>query len=235
MSLAARSAPVSIPSRAIFSAPRGPMPWKRRIGNPATYAVPSPGRITHSPSGLFSSLASLARNLLYETPALAVSPVCGADLGADDLGDTRRRPDPAQVVGDVEIGLVERERFDVRGEAEEDRADLPRDLLVDIEARLAEHQSRAQPRRPHRRHRRAYPERARLVARGRDHPALGRAADRDRLAAQRWVVALLDAGVERVHVDMDDLAQPGRRLVVLVAGPAAHAGDYSAIPSRRTP
>ena len=33
MSLAARSAPVSMPSRAIFSAPRGPTPWKRRTGS----------------------------------------------------------------------------------------------------------------------------------------------------------------------------------------------------------
>lgn len=64
MSLAARSAPVSIPSLAILSAPRGPTPWKRRTGSLATKAAPSPGRITQSPSGLFWSLASLARNLL---------------------------------------------------------------------------------------------------------------------------------------------------------------------------
>ena len=50
--------------RAIFSAPRGPTPWKRRTGSTATNRAPSPGRITQSPSGLFWSLASLARNLL---------------------------------------------------------------------------------------------------------------------------------------------------------------------------
>ena len=63
-SLAAMSAPVSIPSRAIFSAPLGPTPWKRRIGSDWTNAAPWPGRITQMPSGLFWSLASLARNLL---------------------------------------------------------------------------------------------------------------------------------------------------------------------------
>ena len=45
-------------------APRGPMPWKRRTGRVATKRAPSPGRITHRPSGLFWSLAILARNLL---------------------------------------------------------------------------------------------------------------------------------------------------------------------------
>ena len=33
------------------------------------------------------------------------------------------------------------------------------------------------------------------------------AADRDRPAPQRRVVALFDARVKRVHVDMDDLAR----------------------------
>jgi hypothetical protein len=35
---------------------------------------------------------------------------------------------------------------------------------------------------------------------------LGRAADGDRLALQGRIVALLDRGVERVHVEVDDLA-----------------------------
>ena len=59
-----RSAPVSMPSRAIFSAVFGPTPWKRLTGSAATKASPLPGGITHRPSGLFWSEASLARNLL---------------------------------------------------------------------------------------------------------------------------------------------------------------------------
>jgi hypothetical protein len=48
------------------------------------------------------------------------------------------------------------------------------------------------------------------VARGRDDAAFPCTADRDRLPAQLRVVALLDRCVERIHVDMDDLARPGR-------------------------
>jgi hypothetical protein len=32
-------------------------------------------------------------------------------------------------------------------------------------------------------------------------------ADRDRAVTELWIVALLDRRIERVHVDMDDLAQ----------------------------
>ena len=48
-------------------------------------------------------------------------------------------------------------------------------------------------------------ERARLVARGGDDAApVGASADRDRLPAQRRIVALLDRRVEGVHVDVHD-------------------------------
>jgi len=41
----------------------------------------------------------------------------------------------------------------------------------------------------------------------RDNPALRPPAYRDRLAAQFGRIALLDAGIERIHVDVDDLAE----------------------------
>ena len=44
-------------------------------GSASTKPGPMRGVITNSPSGLFWSDASLARNLLYDTPAEAVSPV----------------------------------------------------------------------------------------------------------------------------------------------------------------
>ena len=48
---------------------------------------------------------------------------------------------------------------------------------------------------------------ARLVACGRDDAAaIGPAADGDRLAAQRRIVALFNRRVERVHVDVEDAA-----------------------------
>lgn len=166
-------------------------------------------------------------NLLYETPALAVSPVSALDPRADQLGDPRRRTDPADVGGDVEIGFVETQRLDVRGVVLEDRADPVRDLLVDLEPRLAEDQVRTQPHRDRRSHRRTHPEPPRFVARRRNHAPFGRAADRQRLAPQGRVVALFDAGVERIHVDMDDLAQ-AERFVGGIGGRVGHDGPFSA-------
>jgi len=64
---------------------------------------------------------------------------------------------------------------------------------------------------------------ARFVARGRDDAAFPRSADRDRLPAQLRIVALFDRCVERIHVDMDDLARScgrlGRRAVRALFGP----------------
>ncbi len=68
-------------------------------------------------------------------------------------------------------------------------------------------QGRAEPDRLGHRHGRADAEGPRLVAGRRDHAALRRlTADRERLAAQRRVVALFDRRVEGVHVDVKDAA-----------------------------
>jgi hypothetical protein len=48
---------------------------------------------------------------------------------------------------------------------------------------------------------------ARFVARGRDHAAFARSADRDRPPAQLRIITLFDRCVERIHVDMDDFAR----------------------------
>ena len=64
-----------IPAACIRAAVAGPTPWNFVTGSAATNASPSPGWIANWPSGLFCSEASLARNLLYDTPAEAVSPV----------------------------------------------------------------------------------------------------------------------------------------------------------------
>jgi hypothetical protein len=130
----------------------------------------------------------------------------GEDAGADLAGDVGGERHVLEVGRDVEIGLVERQRLDQRRVLQEDRADLARHLLVDVEARLDEHQLRAEPLGGRRRHGRAHAELARLVACRHHHAALAAAADRDRLAAQRRVVALLHRRIERIHVEMDDLA-----------------------------
>jgi hypothetical protein len=55
------------------------------------------------------------------------------------------------------------------------------------------------------------PERPSFIACRRDHAGFARSADRDRLAAQFRVIALFDGCVERIRVDMDDLAQDPTR------------------------
>ena len=59
---------------------------------------------------------------------------------------------------------------------------------------------------------------ARFVARGSHDAALGRTAYRYRLAAELRIVALLDGRVERIHVDVDDLAMRRRRDAPLRVG-----------------
>src|SRR5690606_26622948 len=98
------------------------------------------------------------------------------------------------------------QRLHQSGVLAEDRLHLARDRLVAREVRRHEYRLRAQPLGPRRRHRRTYAVASRLVG--------GRAHDRPwtapghhhRAAAQRRIVALLHRGVERVHVDVDDLA-----------------------------
>jgi hypothetical protein len=62
----------------------------------------------------------------------------------------------------------------------------------------------------------------RFVACGCDDTSFARSADRDRLPAQLRIVTLFDRRVERIHVDMDDFAQPlrlGRGFFRVVFGP----------------
>ena len=71
-----------------------------------------------------------------DTPALAVSPVSARIARADQLGDAGGGADPAQVVGDIEIGLIKAERFDQRGEVgERSRGSGCDTAVIDLEAR----------------------------------------------------------------------------------------------------
>jgi len=86
------------------------------------------------------------------------------DLGADRERDIARQRNPLQVFRDVEIGLVERERFYDRRVLGEDLSDLLRDGLVDLEARFHEDQVRTLPLRRHRWHGGSHPKLAGFVA-----------------------------------------------------------------------
>src|SRR4051812_12247810 len=124
------------------------------------------------------------------------------DLGGDPAGPGNA----LQVLGEVEIGLVEREGFDERGVFLVDLPDLAGNRPVDLEARRHEDEFGTEAKRLHRGHGGADAELPRLVAGGGYDAALARAADGNRPPAQRRIVALLDAGIEGVEVDMADLA-----------------------------
>ena len=128
------------------------------------------------------------------------------DARANFLSGRRGGRQAAQVLRDVEIGLVERQRLDQRRVIRKDRVDLARDGAIDVEARPHEHQFGALAHRRGRRHRRAHAEGAGLVARRGDDASLGAVADRDGTPSKRRIVALLDRRIEGVHVDVDDLA-----------------------------
>jgi hypothetical protein len=130
------------------------------------------------------------------------------DGQADPVADLRAQPrrdgdrlarDPAQPA-DVEKGLVDGDSLHYgRGVAEDLEDGLAR-LGVGRHPRWHHDRVRAQPARLPAVHRGAHPECLRLIARRQHHAA----ADDHRLAAQPRVVTLLDRGVERVEVGMQD-------------------------------
>jgi hypothetical protein len=130
---------------------------------------------------------------------------------ADLLGDLRRQADSFQILGDVEIGLVERQGLDDRAIGGEDFPDLQGDGLVSVEARFDEDQIGAFSLGGDGRHRGMNPELPRLIACRRHDAAFARSANRDRLAAQLGIIALFHRRVERVHIDMDDFTAAARR------------------------
>ncbi len=128
-----------------------------------------------------------------------------ADLAPDDARRLGRGREAGELLGDVEVGLVERQRLDERRVAKEDRPHPPRHLLVAREVGRHEDRLRTLALRGDRRHRRADPEPPRLVRRRADHRPRPRPGDHDRLPPELRPVPLLDRSVEGVHVDVDDL------------------------------
>ena len=149
----------------------------------------------------------MARNLLGATPADAVRPVSSRIRGLQTLGHgapERQRPG---VVGDVEIGLVERQRLDQRRHLTIDREDLRRHRTVLLEFGPDDDQMGTQAHGVRHRHGRPNAELARLVAGRRDDaPAGRRSAHHHRLAPKRRVVALFHGCVEGIHVHMQNPA-----------------------------
>ena len=195
-----------MPSASSFASITLPTPGMRATGSGARKASTSCGRITNSPFGLRQSEAILARNLLGATPADAVSCRCLVYFLSYCLRRRGGRGLRRLGFGDIKISLVQRQRFNQVGVAQENFAHAFRCGAVPSEIRSDENRIRAQTRRAQCRHGRANSERACLV-RGRAHYRARTApGDDDGFAAQRRIVALLDRSVKRIHVDVDDLA-----------------------------
>ena len=108
--------------------------------------------------------------------------------------------------GEIEEGLIDRERLDEGRGLEHEPAHFPADGLVLAHVGPDDGRLRAKLERLEHRHGRAHAIDARDIAGGRDHAALP-AADDDRLVAQLRVVALLHAGIEGIAVDVRDREQ----------------------------
>jgi hypothetical protein len=134
---------------------------------------------------------------------------------SDDPAETARAPVGDSLIGDAVLALVGLTALmaDYKPKAAkrivlEDRMDLLRDGPVNVEPRRDEHELWTPPHRDRRWHRGANPEAPRFVTRSSDHASLRRVADRHRSILEIRVVTLLDGGIESVHVDVNDLANP---------------------------
>src|SRR3546814_7555405 len=136
-----------------------------------------------------------------------------ADALADQLRRRGRAAEPGLVGADVEIGFVERQRFDLVGIVAKDRADLVRDVAIDLEARRHEDEGGALALRGDAGHRRADAELARFIARRRDYAAPRRSDDRDGFAANARVVALPARSVKRNHFNSRQRRLEGKKRV----------------------
>ena len=98
-----------------------------------------------------------------------IDPALPTSIEKARQSDIARQRNALQVVRDVQIRLVQRQRLDDRRVFRKNLADLLRDRLADLEARLHEDQVRTLPLGSHRRHRRLDADLSGFVARrGRD-------------------------------------------------------------------
>ena len=130
-----------------------------------------------------------------------------ANIGPDRLGHARRTALIQGRIGNIEIGLIQRQGFNPVGIALEDGPQGGRDLLVHRHPSRQHRQAGTQTPGMGRGHRRMDAKAPRHIVAGGDHPTSIRlTANRQRNVAQRRVVPHLDRGKEAIHVDMNDLS-----------------------------
>ncbi|MNC36573.1 hypothetical protein D3C75_851010 [compost metagenome] len=166
------------------------------------------GRRDHEQAiGLAPVAGDLGEELVRRHPGRHGDVQLRAHPLADVLGDARGAAGKVRGVGHVQIGFVQRQRFDQLGVVLQDGVDLLRGRLVRLETWAHDQQLRAQCQCRARGHRRVHAEGTRLVVAGGDHAApIRRTAHGHGTSGQTRVVAHLDGGEEAVAVNVDDLA-----------------------------
>src|SRR5258706_511779 len=181
---------------------------ERFDGQLAKELLHSLGRDHREPVGLLPARGDLGEELVGRDARGGAEIQLPADKRFQLLRDVARERLTPEIVSDIEVGLVERQRLDERGAGVQDRHHLLRDRAVAREVGAHDDEPGAQAQRAGHRDGRAHAEGARLVARRGHHAArLRRPADRDRPAAKLRVVALLHRRVERIHVHVNDAAR----------------------------
>ena len=198
-----------MPTRRSRSAVAGPTPGitVTCIGRSRSRSVP--GATTTRPSGLSRSLATLAMNFDVPMPTEAVSPpVASATPAAQLLRERGHRRRPSRSGSPAASRSTNASSSDSGSTSGETSRSSPittrAGVAVGVEPAGEERRVRAARPGLAGRHGRADAVLARLVRRRGHHPAAADAADHDRLAAQRGLVALLDRREERVQVQVED-------------------------------
>ncbi len=192
------------PSRAKRAWLALPTPKMNVTGFSARKAAASPPPSTAKPRGLSRSDAILARNLLQDSPIETVMPIVRSTSAAKRASDfaglapcSRSVPARSRKASSIDSGSTSGVSRSIAC-----RTSRP-DARIFCHVGPNDDGGRAQPQRFEHRHGGAHAERARDVAGGGDHAAPP-AADDHRTVAERWIIALLDGGVERIAVDMGD-------------------------------
>lgn len=177
----------------------GPTPHKRCTGRGCRKSSSASGETTSSPSGFATPLATLARNFVRATPTVIASPTSDFTLtrsrAAMSAGDPASRPRPPTSRNASSIDIASTSGVVCRNTSNTA-------LLAQVGPHSGRHDDRlrAQSTRPFAAHRGPHAPGLGLVARGQHHAA----ADDHRPPAERGVVPLLDRGVERVEVGVQD-------------------------------
>ena len=127
-----------------------------------------------------------------------------SDVGTDAARDADGITEQADAGRDVEKGLVEGEALHFGRDAPKYFEDLLRDIAVVVQTGVYANRVGATLQRFAHWHCRAHAKLARLVACGRNDTTLPLTTDEYGLSRKLGVIALLDRGIERVHIDVQD-------------------------------